>query len=266
MSLFKELFVYREFLKTSILKEFRGKYKKSFLGVLWSFINPLLQLLVYALVFPFIMRVQVENYTLFLVVALIPWTFFNTTVSQCAGTIISSSGIIKKVYFPRIILPISNVTANLINFFISCIIVVAALFIGGIGIGESIVALPLVILIEYILCLAISFFLSSVTVYIRDLEYFVNVLMMLWFYITPVLYEMTMIPETATIFGLTFNPRGLFGLNPMAHVITAYRQILYYKEIPNMLNLLILLGISLLLLVLGYVVFNKCEKSFAEEL
>ena len=266
MGLFEELHVYREFLKTSILKDFRGKYKKSFLGVLWSFINPLLQLLVYAIVFPLIMRQKVENYTLFLVVALIPWTFFNTTVSQSPGTIIANGGIIKKVYFPRIILPLSNVTSNLITFLISGIIVVAALFIGGIGIGPSIAALPLVILIEYVLCLAFSFILSSITVYIRDLEYFVNVLMMLWFYLTPVLYDVSMIPDTANFLGMTINPRIIYDINPLAHVMTAYRTILYHKEFPDIISLLILLLISILLLIVGFIIFNKCEKSFAEEL
>ena len=116
--MFKDLYKYREFLKTSIKKEFRGKYKKSFLGVLWSFLNPLCQLLIYALVFPFILRVDVDNYTMFLVVALIPWTFFNMTVIQSAASVVANGGIIKKVYFPREILPISVATSNLLNFFI----------------------------------------------------------------------------------------------------------------------------------------------------
>ena len=90
MKIFKELYNYREFLKTSILKEFRGKYKKSFLGVLWSFLNPLFQLLVYALVFPFILRVEVDNYTMFLIVALIPWSFFNMTVLQSTASVVTN--------------------------------------------------------------------------------------------------------------------------------------------------------------------------------
>ena len=102
------------------------------------------------------MRVQVENYTMFLIVTLIPWNFFNATVCQSTSTIIASSGIIKKVYFPREILPISNVTSNLLNFLISCIIIVAALFISGIGIGASIIYLPLIVLLQYIFSLAIS--------------------------------------------------------------------------------------------------------------
>lgn len=257
MVLFKELYQYREFLKTSIKKEFRGKYKKSFLGVLWSFINPLLQLLVYALVFPYIMRVQVDNYTMFLVVVLIPWNFFSSTISQSTSVIIASTGIIKKVYFPRAILPISNVTSNLLNFIISSIIVFAALLISGIGIGTSIVVFPLVLLIQYIFSLAISFILSSITVYIRDLEYFINVLMMLWFYVTPVLYSIDMIPEKF---------KNILMLNPMTLIITTYREILYYKRIPDLGPLLILGGICCVLLVIGYLIFNKCEKRFAEEL
>ena len=257
MSLFKDLYQYREFLKTSIRKEFRGKYKKSFLGVLWSFINPLLQLLVYALVFPYIMRVQVENYTMFLVVVLIPWNFFSSTVSQSTSVIIASTGIIKKVYFPRAILPISNVTSNLLNFVISSIIVIAALLISGIGIGPSIAIFPLVLLIQYIFSLAISFLLSSITVYIRDLEYFINVLMMLWFYVTPVLYSIDMIPDKF---------KNILMLNPMTLIITTYREILYYKRIPDLGPLLILGGICVVLLIIGYLIFNKCEKRFAEEL
>ncbi len=257
MSLVQELYHYREFLKTSIRKEFRGKYKKSFLGVLWSFINPLLQLLVYALVFPFIMRVKVENYTMFLIVALIPWTFFNSTVCQSTSTIIASSGIIKKVYFPRAILPISNVTSNFINFLISCIIIIIALFISGMGLGASIIYLPIVMFLQYVFSLAISFILSSVTVYIRDLEYFVNVLMMLWFYLTPIVYEVSMIPEKF---------RMILNLNPMVHIITAYRDILYYQKAPDLKAIGILFVICFILLFVGYHIFHKCEKRFAEEL
>ena len=96
---FKRLYEYRELLKTNVKKDVRGKYKKSFLGVFWSFLNPLFQLLVYALVFPFILKGGIENYTMFLIVALMPWTFFNSTLLQSAASIVVNGGIIKKVYF-----------------------------------------------------------------------------------------------------------------------------------------------------------------------
>ena len=222
MQIFKELYNYREFLKTSIKKEFRGKYKKSFLGVLWSFLNPLFQLLIYAIVFPFILRNNVDNYTIFLIVALMPWNFFNMTILQSAASLVANGGILKKVYFPREILPISTATSNLLNFLITGIIVFAALLISGIGIGTSVLVLPLIIIIQYILQLGLAFIFSSITVYVRDVEYLLNVFMMLMFYLCPIVYSADMIPDK-------FLP--IFKLNPMFHIISYYRTILYDKHL-----------------------------------
>lgn len=118
-----ELYQYRELLKTSIKKEIRGKYKASFLGVLWSFINPLLQVLVYAIVFPYMMRDTGDDYIIYLVTGILPWTFFQTVINECVISVKKNSGIIKKVYFPRVILPLSSAISGLINFFISCLII-----------------------------------------------------------------------------------------------------------------------------------------------
>ena len=257
MNIFKNLYNYREFLKTSIKKEFRGKYKKSFLGVLWSFLNPLFQLLIYALVFPFILKNNVENYTVFLIVALFPWNFFNLSIIQSAACIVANGGIIKKVYFPREILPIATYTSNLINFLISSILVFLALFISGIGLTKAVVVLPLIILIQYILQLGLSFILSAITVYVRDVEYLINVLMMLAFYLSPIVYSADMIPSK-------YLP--LFKLNPMFHIIKYYRDILYYGKIPEMGSVLLLLFACIIILVVGYLIFRKLEKRFAEEL
>lgn len=257
MQIFSELYKYREFLKTSIKKEFRGKYKKSFLGVLWSFLNPLFQLLIYALVFPFILRNNVDNYTIFLIVALMPWNFFNMTILQSAASIVANGGIIKKVYFPREILPISTATSNLLNFMITGIIVFAALLISGIGIGTSVLVLPIIIVIQYILQLGLAFIFSSITVYVRDVEYLLNVFMMLMFYLCPIVYSADMIPDK-------FLP--IFKLNPMFHIIGYYRTILYDKQIPNMNHVFILFIACTLILILGYLIFQKCKKRFAEEL
>lgn len=135
MQFFKNIYNYRELLKTNIKKEIRGKYKHSFLGVIWSFLNPLLQLAVYAIIFPIILKTPQENYVIFLCVALIPWTFFTTIVTQSTGTIIGNANIIKKVYFPREILPISVVTSAAINFLISTIIIIVFCFIFRNGIN-----------------------------------------------------------------------------------------------------------------------------------
>lgn len=257
MNVFKELYKYRELLKTNVKKDIRGKYKASFLGVLWSFVNPLLSVLVYAIVFPYIMRVQTENYLVFLICAIIPYNWFTTVVSQSSGIFVYNSNIIKKVYFPREILPISVVTSGLINFLISCLIILLFVLISGIGISWHLIFLPLIILVQYIFSLAIVLVLSAINVYIRDVEYIVGFILQMLFYVTPVLYTTDMFSGWIT---------WIFKLNPMAHVINAYRDIFYVHAIPQVNNLLILLALSIVLLVIGYKIFKKLEKGFAEEL
>ena len=256
MKVFKNIYEYRELLKTNVKKEIRGKYKKSFFGIIWSFLNPLLQLAVYAIIFPIILKVQQENYVIFVCSALIPWTFFTTVVAQSSGIIIGNANIIKKVYFPREILPISVTTSAAINFLISTIIILAFVLFSGLGITWHIVFYPMVLLVQYILSLGISFILSSVTVYFRDLEHFVGIAIMLLFYATPIVYSIKTIESGyATI----------LKLNPMAHIVEAYRSIFYYQDIPNLKYLGILFVISTVLCVIGYCIFKKLEKRFAEE-
>lgn len=256
MSIFKELFQYRELLKTNIKKEIRGKYKGSFLGVLWSFLNPLLMVLVYAIVFPYIMRVKVPNYLQFLIVAVIPWNFFTTCITTGSNCVWLNGGIIKKVYFPRAILPISVVSAGVINFLISCIIILLFTIFGGVGVSIHLLWLPVITIIQSAFTLGLLFILSAINVYVRDVEYIVGFFLNLLFYATPILYTTDMFPERA---------RWLLYLNPMTHLVDAYRQIFYYHANPNIISLIYIIVLSFLLLVVGYMIFNKLEKGFAEE-
>ena len=145
----KELYNYRELLKSNVKKEIRGKYKGSFLGILWSFFNPLLQVAVYAIVFPYIMRIKTDNYLQYLIVGIIPWTFFTTVINQGMITVRMNAGIIKKVYFPREILPISVALSGLVNFFISCIIILLFCVFGGLGVSWHLVLLPVIAIIQF---------------------------------------------------------------------------------------------------------------------
>lgn len=256
MSVFKNIYTYRELLKTNVKKEIRGKYKHSFLGILWSFLNPLLQLAVYSIVFPIIAKVQQDNYVVFVCVGLIPWTFFSTVVTQSTGVIINNANIIKKVYFPREILPISVVTSAAVNFVISCIIILAFVIFTGMGLSWYMLLFPVILVVQYFLSLGISFIISSITVYLRDLEHLINVAMLMLFYATPIVYSLS------SIEGIY---RKILYLNPMAHIIEAYRAIFYYKTLPNFSNLGILFLICIVLCVVGYAIFNKLQKKFAEE-
>ena len=257
MNVFKNIYNYRELLKNNVKKEIRGKYKNSALGVIWTFLNPLLQLLVYALIFPLILKTTQPYYVIFVCVGLIPWTFFTTSVSQSAWTIIANGNIVKKVYFPREILPISVVTSGMVNFLISTLIIVAFCFIYGLGLTKYIVFFPLVLIIQYILQLGIAFILSAATVYFRDLEHFIQIVLQVMFYATPIVYAGDTIPEAF---------RFIINLNPMAHIINGYRDIFYNQTMPDLKLLGILLAISLVFCVVGYFIFRKLQKGFAEEL
>ena len=256
MNFFKELYHYRELLKTNVKKDIRGKYKGSFLGILWSFINPLLQVLVYALVFPYIMKVETENYLIFLICGIIPWTWFITSISQGTTSITNNANLIKKVYFPREILPISVVTSGLVNFLISCLIILIFVIFGGLTISWHLIFLPLIIIVQYIFTLALIFVLSAFNVYVKDVEYIVAFIINMLFYATPILYTTEMFSGPIL---------WLFRLNPLAHLINAYRDVFYVHHIPNLINLSILLGVSILLVVICYIIFKKLEKGFAEE-
>ena len=132
MNVFKDLYNYRELMKTNIKKEIRGKYKGSWLGIMWTFLNPLLMLAVYAIVFPYILRVNVENYTIFMIVALSPWNYFTTAIQTGTGCVVANGNILKKVYFPREIIPISITISQLVNFLITCIIMFVFMLVASI--------------------------------------------------------------------------------------------------------------------------------------
>ncbi len=254
---FKKLYNYRELLKTNVKKEIRGTYKNSFLGVLWSFLNPLLQIAVYAIVFPLILKNTQENYVIFLCCGLIPWTFFSTAITRSAFTMVENGNLLKKVYFPREILPISVVTSEAVNFFISTIIILAFVLFSGLGITKYVVIYPLVFLAQYVLLLAISLVISSVCVYVRDLQHFVGVFLQLLFYATPIVYAADTIPADFA---------WVLKLNPMTYVINGYRDIFYNQTMPDIGAILLLIGGSIGAIVVAYLIFNKLQKGFAEQL
>ncbi len=255
--LMEDLYKYRELLVTNIKKEIRGKYKGAWLGFVWSFLNPLFMLLVYSFVFPYILKVQVENYTMFMMIALIPWNFFTTVTQMGAGSIVANGNILKKVYFPREIIPLSVVTSGLVNFLISVVIMFVFIIFSGLGIGWTIILFPLIVIIQYALLVGISFILSACTVYIRDLEHFVGIILLMMFYVTPIVYNPEMLPAK---FGWVLK------INPMAGIIEAYRDILYYKRIPDFSNLTIIAVISVIMVLVGLAIFRKLQRNFAEEL
>ncbi|MCF0106411.1 MAG: ABC transporter permease [Holdemanella sp.] len=260
MNLFKNLYAYRELLKTNIKKDIRGKYKGSFLGILWSFLTPLLQVVVYWLVFPYIMgrAGNVDNYLCYLVCGIIPWTFFTSVVTLGTSVINNNKDLIKKVYFPREILPISQAISGLINFFISCSIIVIFCIGTGAGISFHIVLLPVIAIIQFMLNLGIVFILSALNVYIRDIEFAIQFIINLGFYASPIIYPATLLPKGNI---LTF----LITINPITILVNSYRDIFLNHRWPDFTSLGCVCLFSLGVLIIGYFIFKKLEKGFAEQ-
>ena len=256
--MFKELYDYRELLLTNTKKAIRGKYKASFLGILWSFINPLLQILVYAIVFPYLMRNTVDNYLVYLVTGIIPWTFFTTVILDSVSCIKNNAGLIKKVYFPRIILPLSCTLSALFNFFVSCIIILVFCLIWGVGISWLIIFVPIIALIQTILSFGLGLIMSACDAYVQDLEYITNFIIQMAMYGTPIIYSLNQFSESKSILFI------LIKLNPLTTIMDSYRRVFLYHQFPDFQALGLVTLFSVLLMCLGILIFNKLEKGFAE--
>lgn len=254
----KEIIDYGDMVHSLVKRDLRGKYKGSVLGFLWTFINPLCQIIVYTIVFSVIVRSNLDKFYVYMIVGMIPWIFFDMSLRNGSGCVRYQGDMIKKIYFPREVLPISCVTSNFVNMLFCFLIVFAVLIISGIGFNfVALLFLPLVMVIEYMLALGFALILSSGTVYFRDLEHITTVLLMAWIYGTPIMYSLDFIPHSI---------KWLFLANPMTSVIECYHKILYYKTFPAISNIAYSFVFAIVILIIGEMVFSRLSDNFSEEL
>lgn len=257
MDRLREIYEYREMIYMMVRRDLRGRYKGSVLGFFWTFLNPLLQLAVYTVVFSIILRSDIDKYYLYLFIALIPWMFMANSVQGGASCVLAQKSMVTKIYFPRQVLPIAHVTTGFVNMLL-CFLVVFAVAFFSVGLAPA--ALPYLIptmLIEYILALGLCFIVSGITVYFRDLEHILGIVVMAWQFLSPIMYSPDIVPEKL---------RPIFNLNPMTPIIIAYRSVLYYKCPPDLSTMLAALVMGILFLAAGWVLFEKLQRHFAEEL
>ena len=258
MKTLKEIYAYRQMIFSLVRKDLRGRYKGSVLGFMWTFINPLLQLVVYTLVFSVILRSNIEKYYIFLFVALVPWNFFSACLTGGASSVINEKEMVKKIYFPRQVLPISYVTTAFVNMLLCYIVVFGVVIVSGIGLNlKALLYLPVFLIVEYILGLGIALISSALDVYFRDLEYILGVIAMAWTYLTPVMYSIDIVPDRLM---------SVFMLNPMTPIIVGCRDILYYKTVPQVSTLLQAFVLGIVVMVAVSIIFSKCERHFVEEM
>lgn len=258
MKVLKELWEYREMVFNLVKRDLRGRYKGSVLGFFWMFLNPLLQLAVYNIVFSTIMRMGIEKFYLFMFVAFVPWLFFSTCLSAGTSVIFAQQDMVKKIYFPRQVLPLAFTLSQFVNMLLSFLVIFVVVACSGVTINPAaLVCLVPVMLIEFVLALGTTYLVSALTVYFRDLEHIMGILSMAWMYLTPVIYPMEMVPEAY---------RRLLYFNPMTSVTTAYRDILYYGQVPRMETLLQAAVMGGVVLAAGQMLFGRLSRHFVEEL
>lgn len=252
----RDVWDYRAMVQSLVNRELRGRYKASVLGFLWTFIVPLCQLLVYTLVFSVILKSSVERYYLYLFVALIPWNFFSSCLTAGANCVVAQQSLVNKIYFPREVIPVSFVTAAFVNMLYCEIVVFIVSVLSGVHYSlMALLCLPLIMLIEYVFTLGITLIVSALDVFFRDIEHILNILSMAWMFMTPIMYEITIVPE---------NLLPLFQLNPMASIIQAYRDIMYSGVVPhiNTLGMAVVMGI--VFMIVGMLTFSRLKRRFSE--
>ncbi|HRW46667.1 MAG: ABC transporter permease [Caldilinea sp.] len=264
----REIYQYRELLRNLVISDLKARYKNSVLGFFWSLLNPLGMMLVFTLIFGLLVpNVQIERYPLFLLCGLLPWNYFSASVQGSLYSVLGNAGLVKKVYFPRAILPIATVLSQLINFLLAFVILFAALLIFQSNFSPWLWLLPFVLLIQTIFTIGVALILSTLNVFYRDTSMIMDVLMLAWFFLTPVFYSTALLPDSITLLGVTLNPqRLLYILNPMASLVNMYRDLLYWGYRTDLDFFLRSAVTAVAVLLFGAWFFRRYSDRFGEEL
>jgi homopolymeric O-antigen transport system permease protein len=251
---------YRGLISSLVARELKARYRGSVFGFLWSFINPLLLLLIYTFVFTTVIpneEPRTKPYALFMFSGILPWTWFATSLSDAAGSLLAGGNLIKKVLFPAEVLPIVSVLANMVHFFFGLTILVVFLLVyRHYPSASDLVWFPVAVAVELVFATALALLLSALTVHFRDIRDILSNVLTLWFFATPIIYPW-------------FQPNvqrfhTLFNVNPFTHLAVAYQEILFFGHIGHWRWLLALGAGSIVLFLACYWVFDRLRDSFAE--
>ena len=254
MELFWE---YRELLWNLANREITQRYKQSVLGYAWVILNPLFQLIVMSYVFDTILRVPSLGvpFIIFLSVALLPWNFFTQSISAASGVLVGNSNLITKIYFPREILVYSTIIAKMVDFGYSCIVLIVFLILFKVPVTIYYLWILPIFIIQIFFTAGISLLVAAFNLFYRDIQYLLNLIILIWMYVTPIMYPIEIIPPQY---------RFIMSLNPMAVIINAYRQVILSGKDPNVYSLGVAALVSFSIFAIGFIVFKKLEGEFAD--
>ena len=252
-----ELVQYRELVRNLVIRDIKLRYRNSVLGFVWCLGNPLLMMAVFTVVFTILMPTNIPNYPVFILCALLPWNYFNTSIMGAIDSIVGNAHLIKKVYFPREVLPLSIVLANLVNFLLALIVLFAMLFALRVHLTPWALYLPLIIIIQTIFTLGLALIFATLNVFYRDTKIIMEVGMLAWFFLTPIFYRIEdLVPQYARL---------MYWVNPMASFISWYRIVLYHGTSMEPGFIFRTFVTSVIALVVGYLVFTRYSSVFGEE-
>jgi ABC-type polysaccharide/polyol phosphate export permease len=264
-----ELWKYRELVRNLVERDLKVRYKNSVLGIAWSWLNPLLMMLVFTLVFDVIGfgRQDIQHYPVYFLAGILPWNMFSASVVGATASIVSNGYLIKKVYFPREALPLTVVLSSTVNFVISLPVFFAVAWVLGVHFTPWVLLMPVVLAVQVIFSIGIGLILATLNVYYRDTQIIMEVLMLAWFFVTPVIWDARVLPEVYAFMGIALPIRRLvYILNPMASIIASYRDILYWGTQPALDFFVRSATTAVIILIVGYLLFHRFSSLFAEEL
>ena len=244
---------YKPLMDELIIRDLKIKYRRSILGSLWSLLNPLMMMIVLTFVFSSVFRFDIENYPLYLILGQVLWSFFNESTTMAMYSVLSNGSLIKKVYIPKFIFPVSRVLSAFVTMSFSLIAIVIVMIFTQTPFTWYIFLFPIPLFFLLVFCIGISMILSALSVYFRDIMHLYSVITLAWMYLTPIFYPINIIPEEFVSF---------ITMNPMYHYITFFRDIVLYGTVPMIDTWIFCIVNSIIALFIGIVVFKKLQRNF----
>jgi lipopolysaccharide transport system permease protein len=253
----RELWVYRELLILFVWRDLKVRYKQTVLGMLWAIIQPLFTMVIFSLFFGRLAQVPSDGlpYPIFSYAALVPWTFFSNALTQASNSLVIGANMIKKIYFPRLTMPIATVLAGVVDFLLAFLVLLGMMLYFELTPTMNVLWLPLFLLLAFITSLGVGLWLSAMNVQFRDVRYVVPFLTQAWLFATPIAYPSSLLPEFW---------RPFFGINPMVGVVEGFRWALLGTDTAPGPMVFVSGAVALVLLTSGLVYFRRMEKTFAD--
>jgi ABC-2 type transport system permease protein len=276
MSYLSEIWGSRELLQNLTNREVRGKYRRTALGQLWSLANPIAAIVIYTFIFSFIFRLPAQvgdpsglnNYALWLVCGLLPWLFFNRVLALGTDSLVSNAGLIQKVYFPRIVLPLALTNATFFTWALEMGVLVLALSLLGAFVLPWIPLVVVFMVVFAVFSVGLGMIFSIINVYFRDLAYLLTIVLQFWFYLTPILYPIELVvtqsEQLGSLLGTPLTLLDVYSLNPVQGFIEIFRNLLYDNRMPELATVVVALGWAIVAFVAGAWMYAKKEKQLAE--